>query len=44
MWHECTGCGKIYCDECGRTCLTGKTDITDRTRICPVCGYETELF
>jgi hypothetical protein len=44
MWHECTGCGRIYCDECGRTCLTGKNDSTDTTRICPVCGYETKLF
>jgi hypothetical protein len=44
MWHECTGCGKFYCDECGRNCLNGKADTTDKTRICSVCGYETKLF
>ncbi len=44
MWHECTGCGKIYCDDCGRNCLEGKTSETDQVRVCPECGSVTKLF
>lgn len=44
MWHECTGCGSIYCDDCGRNCLPGKAGLTDRTRVCPACGSRTQLF
>lgn len=42
-WHECTGCGAIYCDDCGRTCLPGKHGIADGTRTCPQCGARTQL-
>ena len=37
MWHRCTGCGRIYCDDCGKNCLPGKR-FMDRTRTCPECG------
>lgn len=43
-WHECTGCGLIYCDDCGRTCLPGKAGLFDETRVCPSCGSRTILF
>ena len=44
MWHECTGCGTIYCDDCGRSCLSGKTNEIDQVRVCPECGSVTKLF
>jgi DNA-directed RNA polymerase subunit M/transcription elongation factor TFIIS len=44
MWHECTDCGKTFCDECGRSCLAGKNEDTDHTRVCPECGSATKLF
>jgi len=43
MWHRCTGCGRIYCDDCGKNCLPGKR-FMDRTRTCPECGSRTQLF
>ncbi len=44
MWHECTGCGMFYCNDCGRNCLSGKDDVTDLTRVCPECGSPTKQF
>jgi len=44
MWNECTDCGLIYCDDCGRNCLSGKADFTDPARVCPECGSSTKMF
>jgi hypothetical protein len=42
-WHECTRCGEIYCDECGRN-LLGKRGLLEAERDCPSCGGRTRLI
>lgn len=42
-WHRCTGCGNIYCDECGSQ-LPGKRGFLEAERTCPDCGSRTTLI
>lgn len=41
-WHQCTNCGRIYCDSCGANLQRSGT--FSRERICPHCGNETRLI
>lgn len=42
-WHRCTGCGNVYCDECGGR-LPGKRGFLEAERTCPDCGSRTTLI
>ena len=42
-WHQCRGCGTIYCDSCGRSRLKG-AGFMSQERICPRCGGKTKLI
>ncbi len=43
LWHQCTTCGAVFCDDCGRERLPGKRGLMDGTRQCVKCGGRTHL-